>query len=330
MKKHANISIFVPHLGCPQQCSFCNQRYIARTEKQPDTKDIDDAVKIAVLSKNYNPETTELAFFGGSFTAIDRDYMLSLLAAAYKYKKSGVISGIRVSTRPDAINPEVLNILKQFGVTSIELGAQSMCDDVLKLNHRGHTAADVENASKLIKDYGFQLGLQMMTGLLGDTDKKATETAERIIKLRPDTVRIYPTIVLEDTYLGELFKTGKYLPQTLDSAVFLTAKLLTMFYENDISVIRIGLHTVDEAKYLSGPWHPAFRELCEAEIYLEKVKNALTVKGDYIIYVKKGSLSKMNGQKRKNIEVLKNLGYNCRVAEDETLQEFQIKTERVE
>lgn len=329
MKKHANISVFVPHLGCPQQCSFCNQRYIAGTENQPTEKDIDNAVKIAAASKNYNAASTELAFFGGSFTAIDRAYMEMLLKAAYNHVKNGSVGGIRISTRPDAISREILSVLKNYGVTAIELGAQSMCDEVLTLNQRGHTARDIENAALLIKQYGFSLGLQMMTGLYGDTDEKAIETAKRIIELSPDTVRIYPTIVLENTYLGSLYKEGKYLPQSLENAVLLVSKLLKMFMAADISVIRTGLHTIDEAKYLAGPWHPAFRELCDAQIYFEEAKNALKEKGDYIIYVKKGSISKMNGQKRKNIEALRQLGYNCKVIEDNALKEFEIITERV-
>lgn len=329
MKKHANISIFVTHLGCPQQCSFCNQRYIARTLTQPTKETIDEAVKITLSSKNYDPESTEIAFFGGSFTAIDRDYMISLLEAAWEYVKNGTVKGIRISTRPDAINPEILKILKKYGVTAIELGAQSLSDEVLALNRRGHTAKDVETASLLIKQEGFSLGLQMMTGLLGDSDEKSIETARKIIEFAPDTVRIYPTIVLEDTYLGELYKAGEYSPQDLESAVRLTLELLQMFSASGISVIRTGLHTIDEEKYLAGPWHPAFRELCDAQVYLEIAKNTLNEQGEYIIYVKKGSLSKMSGQKRKNVQALKQLGFNCKIAEDEALKDFEIKVERV-
>ena len=162
---HANISVFVPHLGCPNMCSFCNQRYIARTEEIPTEATVINAVNIAMGSKNYSAENTEIAFFGGSFTAIDKDYMLRLLGAAYPFVRDKKVAGIRISTRPDAIDEEILNILKNYGVTSIELGAQSMCDAVLQMNNRGHTVTDVINASKLIKEHGFSLGLQMMTGL---------------------------------------------------------------------------------------------------------------------------------------------------------------------
>ncbi len=328
MSRHANISVFVPHLGCPGQCSFCNQHYIACTEKEPCEEDVIKAINIAKSSKNYNAKNTELAFFGGSFTAINRDYMISLLKTAKKFVDNGDICGIRISTRPDAINEEILTILKEYSVTAIELGAQSMDDEVLKLNRRGHSSQDVVNASNLIKKFGFSLGLQMMTGLLGDTDLKAEDTANKIIGLAPDTVRIYPTIVFENTYLGELFKIGEYAPQSLDSAVNLCARLLTMFWAKNISVIRTGLHTIDTSKYLAGPWHPAFRELCDSQIYLSKALEKLKVAGEYNIFVGARELSKMLGQKRKNVLYLEEKGFKCNVKEDISLKPFQIKIEK--
>lgn len=322
--KHANISIFVPHIGCPNMCSFCNQRHITGSCKAPTASDVDKAVAEAQKSKNYNPKTTEIAFFGGSFTAINRNYMLRLLRRAGRYVDEGVVSGIRISTRPDAINKEVLEILKQYHVTAIELGAQSMNDTVLRKNNRGHTARDVKNASKLIKEYGFSLGLQMMTGLYGDTDLNAIKTAESIAALRPDTVRIYPTIVLKDTDLAAMYIEKIYTPQSLENAVNLAAKLLLIFDRENISVIRLGLHSIENEAYIAGPWHPAFSELCQSAIYLEKIKEALKGKGNYIIYVKKGAISKATGQKRKNLEALKKLGYNCKIMTDDTLKGYDI------
>ena len=321
---HANISIFVPHMGCKNMCSFCNQRYIAGTAEIPDERAVIDAVKTALNTKGYNALTTEIAFFGGSFTAIDRDYMVRLLEAAHTFVKEGTVSGIRISTRPDAIDEEVLSILKNYGVTAIELGAQSMDDQVLKMNDRGHSSLCVERASRLIKNFGFSLGLQMMTGLYGDTDEKALITADKIIALKPDTVRIYPTIVLEQTRLEALYKSGEYKPQSLDEAVSLASRLLLKFHENKINVIRTGLHSIDLDRYVAGPWHPAFKELCDAEIYLNKVLDSLKEKGNYIIYVPRGETSKMTGQKRKNIEFLKQKGFNCKIKEDITLNKYEI------
>lgn len=325
---HSNISIFVPHIGCPNMCSFCNQRYITGKSIAPKAQDVVDAVNVAVGSKNYSPKTTEIAFFGGSFTAINRNYMLGLLKTAYKFVERGVVSGIRISTRPDAIDDEILTLLKQYGVTSIELGAQSLNDNVLLLNNRGHNAADVINASKLIKQYGFSLGLQMMTGLYGDCDEYAIKTAQEIIKLQPETVRIYPTIVLKNTDLAALFIDNRYMPQTLDDAVEICSELLLMFNSANIKVIRLGLHSIEESSYIAGPWHPAFSELCYSKIFFKNVKNILSEKGKYILYVNPSSVSKMIGQHKENINNLNKLGFDCIVKPNELCGEYEIKVER--
>lgn len=327
--KHANISVFVPHLGCPNMCSFCNQRYIAGTAEVPSADTVDKAVAASTVGTDYDSDNTEIAFFGGSFTAIDRTLMCELLSAAYKYVKNGTVKGIRISTRPDAIDEDVLSVLSAYGVTSIELGAQSMNDSVLQINKRGHTADDVINASKLIKSYGFELGLQMMTGLYGSDDAADINTAYEFVKLSPDTVRIYPTIVLDSTDLAELCKSGKYKPQTVLNAVPLCSKLMKIFYDNRIKVIRLGLHNIDTEHYVAGPWHPAFSELVFARMYLEAAKEKLIKlpKGNYRLTVKKGCISKMVGQKKENINTLRSLGYECRVYEDDNLCDYEIKTE---
>ena len=325
---HANISVFVPHVGCPNMCSFCDQRHITGVTVLPGEKDVIKAVTAAKTSKNYDPANTEIAFFGGSFTAINRNYMLSLLTAANAFVKSGDVKGIRISTRPDAIDKEILSLLKTYGVTSIELGAQSMDDGVLKKNNRGHSAADVINASNLIKEYGFSLGLQMMTGLYGDSDEKTLKTARKIIELEPETVRIYPTIVLKGTTLAALYADGHYKPQSLDSAVSLCCKLLELFGKANIKVIRLGLHSIDNGAYVAGPWHPAFSELCTSEMFYNKALGILGEKGDYTLFVSPGNISKMTGQNRKNIEKLKSLGYNCKVLPDGRLIKDEIHAER--
>lgn len=326
---HGNISIFVPHIGCPHQCSFCNQVHITGQSKIPDRNVVAEAVKIAEASRNYNPETTEIAFFGGSFTAIDREYRIELLQEAYKCVASGKVSGIRISTRPDAVDEIVLNELKTYGVSAIELGAQSMNNEVLKSNHRGHTAEDVEKASRLIKDYGFSLGLQMMTGLFEDTEERLIETACKIADLRPDTVRVYPTIVLKDTYLGRLYLEGKYTPQTLEEAVDLCVKITPIFERNNIKIIRLGLHSIDEESYLAGPWHPAFGELVECEKYKKIASKELKKfpAGAYILYVNAREISKLTGHRRSNIEAFQKLGYDCKVKSSQKLNKYQVSIE---
>lgn len=327
--KHANIGLFVAHRGCPHQCSFCNQHIISGTAGNVTEQDVINAIE---ENKKSGHKNAQLAFFGGSFTAIERDYMVSLLKVAKLFIDSGDISGIRISTRPDCIDDEVLYTLKQYGVQSIELGAQSMDDDVLRLNDRGHTSKDVEDASELIKKHGFELGLQMMTGLYGDTDEKCIQTAKRLVNLKPNTVRIYPTVVLEKTKLAKLYKSGEYIPQTLNNAVKLCAKLLKIFEDKSIKVIRLGLHSgggVEEG-YVAGVYHPAFRELCESQIYFENTLDKLQnhTKGRYDVFINPKEFSKMIGQKRLNIKKLENIGYECKIRPDETLKKYELRAEK--
>ncbi len=327
-RRHSNISIFVPHIGCPNMCSFCNQRHITGIHSAPHVSDVIEQVKIAVKTPNYDPANTEIAFLGGSFTAINRNYMVELLKTANVFVKNNVVSGIRISTRPDAINDEILQILKSYGVTSIELGAQSLNNKVLRTNNRGHNANDVISSSKLIKKFGFSLGLQMMTGLYNDCDDYAIETANKIIDLKPDTVRIYPTIVLKDTDLAALYFDGRYKPQTLDDAISLCSKLFTMFEKENIKVIRMGLHSIENDSYIAGPWHPAFSELCQSKIMYNNVISQLTASGNYDLFVNSSCISKMVGQRRENILKLKKAGFECSVKADDALSDYQIRVER--
>ncbi len=330
--RHANIAFFVPHVGCPNKCSFCNQHTISGKTEIPRARDVEKVLSEACERMSERElEKSEIAFFGGSFTAIGRSYMIELLEAAAPFVGKEKISGIRVSTRPDAIDDEVLLLLKKYGVTAIELGAQSMSDEVLYKNMRGHSAEDVVKASKLIMKHGFSLGLQMMTGLYSDDDKGAIETANRIIDLKPDTVRIYPTVVLKGTYLGELFEKGKYLPPTLESTVSLCAQLLDMFEQRNISVIRVGLHDQPEIRenFLGGAYHPALGELIFGERLYKKVCSLFierkVSKGSVTISVNPAIISQMIGQKKKNIERLKKDGYEVTVKADKSLVVGEIK-----
>ena len=324
MKKKGNISIFVPHLGCPCQCSFCNQRTITGENRQPTANDVRTAVDTALKRKGYS---YEIAFFGGSFTAIDRDYMIELLSAAYEYVKTGEVDGIRISTRPDCIDEEILEILKSYGVTSIELGAQSMDDDVLKANCRGHSSKDVCNASKLIKEYGFELGLQMMTGLYKDTEQKAIETARKIITLNPSTVRIYPTVVLKGTYLEQLYNSCEYTPLNPDESAQLCAKLVPMFEKTGIKIIRLGLHSSPELKknMIAGGFHDSFGELVKSRLLLNKILEYPA--GDYQISVNSRSLSQLKGNGKSNIYALIERGYNVKIVIDNSLSVDELRIE---
>ncbi len=330
--KHINVALFVSDLGCPHRCSFCNQKTISGKITPPTAEDVEKAVGTALSTSECNEG--EIAFFGGSFTAIDRGYMLELLKKAGEYVSKDMFRGIRISTRPDCIDADVLAVLKKYGVTSIELGCQSMDDEVLSLNNRGHSSACVPSAAELIKSFGFELGVQMMTGLYGDTPEKSIETAKKLIALEPDTVRIYPTVVLENTELERLYRKGEYTPQTLEEAVDLCSELLMMFNEKGVKVIRMGLHSggnVEEG-YVAGVYHPAFRELCESRIYLKNTEKELEKISGRDIEITVGSryVSMLTGQKKSNIKELENKGYKVRIVQDNSYPKYKITVRGIE
>lgn len=322
MEKHKNLSIFVPHEGCPNQCSFCDQKKISGTQNPPSPRQVSRLCEEFLPRDKKEGQSYEIAFFGGSFTAIDRRYMIRLLEAAFPFVRRGRAMGIRVSTRPDAIDGRVLDILKKYGVTSIELGAQSMQDDVLKANLRGHSVQSVYTASRMIKKWGFSLGLQMMTGLYRQKDymEYAVDTARQFIAIGPDTVRIYPTLTLKDTLLEKLYQKGIYTPPTLEQTVEICAVLVKMFNENNIRIIKLGLHadTGLEKGLVAGPYHPAFRELVLAHIFLDRLKADFACRrpGEYTVRVNPSRLSQAAGQKKCNVSRLAEIGYNVRFEAD--------------
>ena len=323
--KKSNIAIFVPHLGCKNDCSFCNQRVITGRQAQPAPDDVRRSVETALAYGG----VYEIAFFGGSFTAVDRHYTTALLEAAAPYVDGKTVTGIRISTRPDAVDEEVLSVLKSYHVTSVELGAQSMSDRVLRLNGRGHSAQAVRDAACRVRKAGFSLGLQMMTGLYGDTDAGAIYTAKEFIALHPDTVRIYPTVVLPHTKLAALYENGQYVPQTLEEAVALCARLYAMFTKNGIRVIRMGLHaeqSMQQAK-LAGAYHPAFGELVASRVLRDRI--LAYPPGHYRVYICPGSVSKLVGQKKENIRALEALGYHLQIVRDRALQDCDLRLEHV-
>lgn len=318
--KQTNLSIFIPHLGCPHRCSFCDQRSVSGSQKAPSSEEVYAVLEEQAAGLSEKNITAQIAFFGGSFSAVPKEYMISLLKAANKaMERFPVYTGIRCSTRPDCIDEEILTIFKEYRMTAIELGAQSMSDEVLCANERGHSAQDVRNSSRLIRENGFELGLQMMTGLYGDTIENSLYTADEFIKLKPETVRIYPTVILKNTRLGELFECGRFKSFSFDETVELCSELLKKFTENNIRVIRMGLHASEsvEKDMLGGVYHPCFREIVESRLMLDDLKERLKAlrKGSYTVFTDKRNLSKLIGQKRKNLSVLEEIGYKIKVKE---------------
>lgn len=328
--KHVNIALFVVHKGCPHMCSFCNQRTISGSHNELTPDDVHSAAQTAIASLSQSDAAGgEIAFFGGSFTMVERSYMLSLLEAAYEYIQKGVFKGIRISTRPDGISREICEILKKFGVTAIELGAQSLDDRVLMLNERGHTAKQVCDACELLKEYGFEVGLQMMTGLYGSQDSDSIATAEKIVELSPDTVRIYPTVVLKGTRLHELMQAGEFIPVGIPETVELCARLIPMFEDAGIKVIRVGLHSGGgvEGDFAGGAYHPALRELCEGRIYFNYALGELEKlgEGSYTLFVPPKEISKMTGQKKQNLIQLREKGFDCEVKGMDGLSKYEVR-----
>ncbi len=301
------LPVFIPHLGCPHACVFCNQREItAAPGSEAQNEPLDELNRLLDLP----PDGTEreLAFYGGSFTAIPASRQISFLEPAARALAGGRIHSIRLSTRPDAVDPETLARLRAYGVKTVELGAQSMRDEVLLRSGRGHTAQDVRDAAKMVLDAGFQLVLQMMTGLPGDDDDGAQYTAHELIALRPDAVRIYPAVVVRGTRLAELWRAGEYREHTVEDAVRVCAALLPLFEAAGIPVIRLGLNPTEELSggaALAGAYHPALGELVRSRILrnrLEEQLSAMDCRGRTVLLtVPRNLLSQAVGQHRGNV-----------------------------
>ncbi len=338
MKKHVNIPIFIPHLGCPNQCVFCNQHTISGVDEF-DAASVRMKIENALATINDGTEV-EVAFFGGSFTGIDRDLMISLLEIAKEYIDRGKISSIRCSTRPDYIDGETVSILKQYGVKTVELGLQSSNDDVLKSCKRGHLKTDEQRACELIVESGLQLVGQMMIGLPGATLDDELDTARFIVNSGATAARIYPTIVFRGTELCEMTREDKYIPLSLKDAVLRSASVLDYLICNNIEILRIGLcaseNLADADKYYAGPNHPAIGEMVISEVYYSRIRSELTALTSSLndsnaltIYVPKGAMSKALGHKKCNIDRLyRDYRYtDIRFKEDNSLMDYQVYVE---
>jgi histone acetyltransferase (RNA polymerase elongator complex component) len=299
----------MPELACPHQCSFCDQRQISGQDILPDPETILKQIESHLNSFTATNRQVEIAFFGGTFTGLPLQTQEKYLKIVHSFIKNARVNGIRISTRPDYIDEENLQLLKENGVTTIELGAQSLDDEVLDASKRGHSVKDVEVASNLILQFGFKLGLQMMIGLPGDTPEKSKMTAEKIIELGANETRIYPCLVIRNTLLGRQFLSNEYHPLHLENAVELSADLYLMFEKAAVKVIRIGLHRnedFDRGNFLAGPYHPNFLELVMTEIWRRNLKNLIqnTVNESIIIFTHPSQLNFAVGYEGKNKKLL--------------------------
>lgn len=303
------IPVFVPHLGCPNDCVFCNQRRISGSVTPAAPSDVREAIERALTLTP--PDTRrQLAFYGGSFTAIPVEEQEALLGAAQPYLERGDIAAIRLSTRPDAIDNAVLARLRRYGVETVELGAQSMDERVLALSGRGHTAQDVRDASKAVKAAGFKLILQMMTGLPGSSDESDLESAREIAALSPDGVRVYPTVIVRDTALYDMWKAGRYTEHTVEDAVRVCARILPVFEGVGIPVIRLGLNPTEDLSggdAAGGAYHPALGELVKSRIMRQKAEGLLAERrgGEAVLRVNPRLMSQLVGQHGENRAYLK-------------------------
>ena len=332
-KRHINIPIFIPHLGCPNMCVFCNQKTISGTtefDRKSVRRQIDDALATIPVDAE-----TEIAFFGGSFTGIDRDLMICLLELANEYVSSGRVGGIRLSTRPDYINEEILGILSRYPVRTVELGIQSMDDGVLGVCRRGHTAAQTVDACRAVKSYGFELIGQMMTGLPGANGDSEVYTAQKICSMGADGARVYPTVVFKDTELCRMAQDGEYHVADNDEIVERTKNVLAVFAQAGVPVIRVGLcaseNLADDDMVWGGANHSAIGELAMGELYMDVISRALQENGVHggsvVVSVPRSEMSKAVGQKKKNTtRLINNFSLrDIKFVEDEQLSLYNVR-----
>ena len=332
------VPIFLPHAGCPHRCVFCDQSSITgvRAKKKP-SKDIRDQIEAFLKFKTARRNKVQIAFFGGNFLGMPADEIKGLLAEAAEYVKTGRVNSIRFSTRPDTIDHQRLDLIKNLPVTTIELGVQSMDERVLSATKRGHSAPDTEKAIQHLKELNYEVGVQLMVGLPGDTPERLMASAQRIARLKPDFIRIYPTVVLAGSPLAAGYRKGDYVPLSLDEAVSRTKHLYLLFKSKNIRVIRMGLQASKDLEngstILAGPYHPAFGHLVYSEIFLDmavaQIESSALNTGSISIRANPGSVSKLRGLRNRNIEILKKkFGFvSVAVRPDDTLAEDQLKVQ---
>ena len=285
IEKHFIIPIFLPHQGCPHRCVFCQQQTITNyLGKQPTPDEIRNTIELAIRSKQFSAKKPkEVAFYGGTFTSLPIRSMTTMLGTVKPYIEKGIIQSTRLSTRPDSLSEDKLTILESFGVSTVELGVQSMDDGVLLLSNRGHTSQDTVNAFKILKRRGFTVGAQLMPGLPGDSQEIFMDTIEKVIDLRPDMARLYPTLVIRGTKLAQWYKQGRYAAMGLKDTINVCKEACIRLENAGIPVIRIGLMSspslLKKGEIIAGPWHPSLGFLVRSAIHLEKIRPCLPVMG---------------------------------------------------
>ena len=339
MRKYV-IPVFVPHLGCPNDCIFCNQKSISGQKKNITKEDAKKTIDEFIEGIKDKQGEKEIAFFGGSFTAIEESKQEELLSLAYEYIKAGKVNSIRISTRPDYIDKTILKRLKKYKVKTIELGVQSANNYILERAGRGHTFEDVQKASKLIRRYGFTLGHQMMVGLPESTKIDEINTAKALIKLKPKMVRIYPVLVIKGTKLEKEYQEGKYKPLSVVQAVETCKELVRMFDNKNIDIIRIGLQNTDEiadpqskeSEVVAGPFHPAFRQLVESAMWYDAIVNKIKKLNAKVkeveVTVNPIDVNNVIGHKKENVQKLKDTyEVDLIIKQDEKIKQGKSKIE---
>jgi histone acetyltransferase (RNA polymerase elongator complex component) len=332
------IPLFIPHIGCPFQCAFCNQKALTSISRQtlsiPELKSEIDLF----LSYKKDSQDKEIAFYGGTFLGLNEDHIVQLLELAESYIKNGTVKSIRFSTRPDTISTQTLDILGDYSVETIEIGVQSMDDKVLKESNRGHTEDDVINAVNMVKERGYKVGMQLMVGLPGDSEKIALETAIKTVTLKPDMVRIYPALVLRDSPMEEWFQKGKYSPLSLDDSVETVKKMYTLFLKENINVIRVGIQSSKDLKegseIIAGPYHPAYGHMVFSSIFLDmavQILSRIEIHDRIDIHVNPSKVSEMRGLKNRNIAELEKK-YRLKkisVIEDSSMDKYSLSINNI-
>ena len=328
-KNYYIIPIFVPHEGCPHNCVFCNQDRITGAKDDVTAQTVRNTINEYLETIQNKSATIEVSFFGGTFTGIREEKQRELLEVAKEFKDKERIDKIRLSTRPDYINDYILTYLKEYEVNIIELGVQSLDEEVLKKAGRGHSVQNVINASRLIKEYGFVLGHQIMPGLPRDTFEKDISTTKASLKMEPEICRIYPALVIKDTPMEKMYKCKEYVPYSLEEAVNVSKVMYDIYRKSNVKVIRIGLQPTESinegADIVAGPFHPSFRELVEGSLLADIILENMKQEKNALIHINPKDLSKLYANRKSYFNKLKENNKLIVVEQNDKIERGHIK-----